>query len=200
MRSTAAKRIFEHWKSLCGAAQAPDRGAIDPSALGSALGDIFLLERKQGKVSFRLAGTRVCNVFGQELRGVAFNTIFDHTAIEDVDQIVADVFDEQIVIVAAVSALFPERISLEGELLLLPLTNHAAHDGSDRMLGMLSVAVHRPTAQPACLALDLISFRVISPQDVAESGDRGQQARRRDAVDLAAMRRARFVVHDGGIQ
>lgn len=78
-RSTIA--IFSEWQRLArtesGSFRAPKRDRIEPRKLGRHLPDIFFLEAEtQGDLSFRLAGTRICTLFGRELKDTRFLSLW----------------------------------------------------------------------------------------------------------------------------
>ncbi|MGB9364875.1 MAG: PAS domain-containing protein, partial [Xanthobacteraceae bacterium] len=66
MKQASSRELFGYWAARRGARAAPERGEIEPSAIRRALGDVFILEfdRRSGH-PFRLAGTRVCALFGR---------------------------------------------------------------------------------------------------------------------------------------
>ena len=196
MRHLATKDVFRHWRRLRGRRRAPDRRSLNPAALGAALPDVFLLECAEGIVRVRLAGTRVCALFGGELRGLAFESLFSHASAADLAEILAAVLTDQSPAIAGLSALFPDRVSAEAELLLLPLTNDHG-DGAPRILGVLTARGHRPSRHPPCAALEVIAFRILPDEDDAGAmPETGTPLRRK--ADTAAQRRARFRIYQGG--
>jgi hypothetical protein len=77
MKLATTLELFAYWNRARAGKLAPDRADIDPGAIRRALGDTFILafERPNGH-RFRLAGTRVCALFGQELKGQSFLTLW----------------------------------------------------------------------------------------------------------------------------
>lgn len=70
MKQRTLQILYAYWDSLRAGRVAPLRLEIDPSRIGSILPEIFLLERTEpATYCFRLAGTRLCEIFGTELRG-----------------------------------------------------------------------------------------------------------------------------------
>jgi hypothetical protein len=77
MRQTATTKILSYWESLGGESATPAAASIDPRALKSHLPDLFIIERLDRAVfAFRLAGTRICQRFGRELRDHDFVRLF----------------------------------------------------------------------------------------------------------------------------
>jgi hypothetical protein len=70
MQQRTLQMLFAYWNDLRAGRVAPSRLEIDPSRIGGILPEIFLLERVDAATySYRLAGTRLCEIFGRELRG-----------------------------------------------------------------------------------------------------------------------------------
>ncbi|PMU88438.1 PAS domain-containing protein, partial [Pseudomonas sp. GP01-A4] len=77
MKHPSSRAFFAYWDKMRGSARAPDRAAIDPTAVRELLGDIFVLscEPKTG-FPFRVAGTRVCALAGRDLKDQGFAALF----------------------------------------------------------------------------------------------------------------------------
>jgi hypothetical protein len=70
MKQRTLQILYTYWNGLRAGRIAPLRLEIDPSRIGAILPEIFLLERlDDATYCFRLAGTRLCEIFGTELRG-----------------------------------------------------------------------------------------------------------------------------------
>jgi hypothetical protein len=70
MKQKTVQTLYAYWNELRAGRIAPKRLEIEPSRIGAILAETFMLERmgRAGYV-YRLAGTRLCEVFGTELRG-----------------------------------------------------------------------------------------------------------------------------------
>ena len=65
--------LYSYWNELRAGRIAPQRLEIEPSRIAGILSETFMLERTDaGTYQFRLAGTRLCELFGSELRGKNF--------------------------------------------------------------------------------------------------------------------------------
>jgi hypothetical protein len=131
--------VYTYWNERRGTRPAPDRGDIEPGAIRTALGDSFILSYEEGGHAFRLAGTRVCALFGRELKGEPFADLWEETdraAIRDLLTIVAN---EIAGIVAGVAGVTGDGHCVDLELVLLPLR----HRGSshERQIGVLAPIV-----------------------------------------------------------
>ena len=190
MKQASSRELFGYWTARRGKRPAPERGEIEPSAIRRALGDVFILEfERHGGHPFRLAGTRVCALFGRELKNEPFLDLWDEETRAPLAQLLAVVADEATGVVAAATGRTAEGWSQDLELVLLPL----AHRGNThaRMIGALS-----PLVAPFWLgashlgALTLGSVRHLDPALEAPAAAR--------LVAGTQGRRAIFTVHEGG--
>lgn len=157
MKNPSTRLVFDYWDKLRGERSAPERGEIEPGALRHALADTFLLENEPIGPVFRLAGTRLCALFGRELRGRPFGALWsDVEAQGDMRRLVQTVMDETAGAVAGLAAETQNGATVHLELLLLPLRYRGRTHA--RMLGALS-----PALTPEWLGLDTLdSMRMIS--------------------------------------
>lgn len=66
----AQQALIRHWKSLRTSGGYVPRDSIDPGALRSMLACISIVAMdEQGEGRFRIAGSRLCEIFGMEVRG-----------------------------------------------------------------------------------------------------------------------------------
>jgi hypothetical protein len=183
--------LFSYWDALRGERAAPERGEIEPGEIRHVLADTFILEIKDDRrCEFRLAGTRICALFGRELKGAEFNGIWTEDARDEVRRTVDIVTTETAGIVAGLSGRTQGGERLDLELVLLPLRHRSKTQS--RVLGALS-----PAILPHWLGFDSLeglrtsSMRVIWPT--------GRVQTRGLALDEDPYaRRRRFVVHQGG--
>jgi hypothetical protein len=188
MKNMSTRLVFEYWDALRGERSAPERGEIEPGALRHALADTFVLENEPIGPVFRLAGTRMCALFGSELRTRAFTALWrDVESQGDMRRLVQTVMDETAGAVAGLSGESRGGATVYLELLLLPLRYRGRTHA--RVLGALS-----PAIVPDWLGLDqvetmrMISLRMIWP---------GAGIQRQAEVTPEEARQ-RFVVLPGG--
>jgi hypothetical protein len=73
MRHSSVRELFDYWNERRGRRVAPERGDIEPGDIRGVLADTFILAfDPPASHPFRIAGTRVCALFGRELKGEAF--------------------------------------------------------------------------------------------------------------------------------
>jgi hypothetical protein len=162
VKHSSTRALYTYWNELRGDRAAPDRGEIEPGAIRGALGDSFILSLEPAGHAFRLAGTRICALFGRELKGDAFDVLWDEadrTAARDF----LDITGNEIAgIVAGVAGITAEGVSVDLELLLLPLRHRG--NSRARQIGVLA-----PVSAPFWLGatpvttLTLKSHRHIGP-------------------------------------
>ena len=82
MKQDGSIALFQYWNRLRHGRPAPKRTEIEPADIKTLLADTFILERDtRGEAVFRLAGTRLCAVYGRELKGFSFPVALARTRI-----------------------------------------------------------------------------------------------------------------------
>jgi hypothetical protein len=73
MRHSHTQRLLDYWRQVRGEQLAPRKAAIKPHEIKDHLAFAFLLKREgEDTFTFSLAGTGLCDLFGQELKGQSF--------------------------------------------------------------------------------------------------------------------------------
>lgn len=208
MKQTATRTMFSYWDKLRGERAAPERSEIEPGAIRDILADTFILELDaERSAHFRLAGTRLCALFGGELRNRPLASLWAGHSVGEVNHYVDMVVEDTAGLVLGVTGVTQDDTRLDLEMLLLPLR----HRGKPhvRVLGALT-----PASLPSWIGLQPLAFletdslRVIASKDgrhlqpAARGGapqDAGGRVAPPDAVGKIAPRGAgRFVVYRGG--
>jgi hypothetical protein len=192
MKHPSNRDLFAYWNEQRGDRLAPERTDIEPSAIRQVLGDTFVLEADGfAHYPFRLAGTRLCALFGRELKGESFAKLWHRSGHSAVRELIAVVLEEKVGVVASVTgstsddALLPVNL----ELLLLPLAFEARAEA--RLLGAMG-----PMTAPYWLGtksigpLTLGMFRHVGPAVDAVAAPRFRAA--------AGRLRRGLTVYDGG--
>ena len=192
MKHPSTRAVYEYWMKRKGSRPAPERGDIDPTEIRHALGDTFMLAADfVDQLRFRLAGTRVCALFCREIKGEAFDEIWNIECRKAVDALMTIVNEENAPVVAGVTAHTDEGGRAELEMLVLPL----AHSGHARIraLGVLA-----PTVPPywlgaqAVTGLEMTTVRHVGPEQKGRAGPHFGRA-----VTGGRLRHG-FVVYSGG--
>lgn len=162
MKQDASVALFHYWDRLRSGRPAPTRAEIEPSDIKTLLADTFILERdSRGEAIFRLAGTRLCAMYGRELKGFLFPSLWRSTDQRVLAKLAESVFHGRGVVVVDYDGISQRQNMVNLELLLLPL---AGTHGEKRALGIIST--HR---SPYWLGNDPItdakmnSVRVVDP-------------------------------------
>lgn len=204
MQEAVSQSLYSYWDALRGGRPAPKRFEIEPSRIAQNLPDTFILERvNYTNARFRLAGTRITDALGVELRGKNLFELFD---IHD-----RRTLQNQIELVAsrcAVGLFHMTAESADGksttfEVLILPLTHTS--ETIERFLGSVSSREKPEWLGSAPLTkYKLIHHEIIWP-GLTRSGREGDfqyQAPilhdRREARIVRSARR-QFRVFDGGL-
>ncbi len=194
MKQASSRELFSYWVARRGTRVAPERGEIEPSAIRKALGDVFILEfdRVAGH-PFRLGGTRVCALFGRELKNERFIDLWDAGSRAALGELIDAIADEATGVVASARGRTAEGWTQDLELVLLPLAQRG--DTHQRMIGALAPLAVPPWLGSATLgALTLGNIRYLDP------GREAPTAARLVAGNLTAARSATFTVLEGGRQ
>jgi hypothetical protein len=141
MRERGSIELFQYWDRLRDMRPAPKRTDIEPADIKTLLADTFILEKDgRGEAVFRLAGTRLCAVFGRELKGFALASLWAFKDQRLIARLAHSAFHQKSVVVIVFEGRSQNGRVNPFELLLLPL------DGGEeapRTLGVAS-AVERP--------------------------------------------------------
>jgi hypothetical protein len=124
MKHPASRQFFAYWDGKRGDARAPDRSDIEPNAVRELLGDIFVLSCEAG-YPFRVAGTRVCALFGRDMKDNSFPALFAAQDRHEIEEITAAVADEMLPAIAGLTSTSPQGVITHLELLLLPFNTRA---------------------------------------------------------------------------
>ncbi len=200
MKHPTSRQLHAYWDRLRGERAAPERGEIEPGEIRNLLADSFILEtdpdRRSGAV--RLAGTRLCALFGRELRGTAFVDLWgEPQAAADPWRLVETVACDTVGIVAGLTGYTARDETLELELLLLPLRHRGKTQA--RILGALS-----PHCIPAWLGsrpvlrVEAVSLRVLEAGVPEPAVRRFVEALPEPANDARPARFGHLLVHEGG--
>jgi hypothetical protein len=141
MKQRESIELFQYWDRLRDKRPAPKRTEIEPADIKTLLADTFILEKdSRGEAVFRLAGTRLCAVFGRELKGFALLSLWAFKDQRLIARLAHSAFHAKSVVVIAFEGRSQNGRTSLFELLLLPLDGGAE---APRTLGVAS-AVEKP--------------------------------------------------------
>jgi hypothetical protein len=137
MKQKTLQTLYGYWNEVRAGRLAPRRLEIEPSRIAGILSETFMLERiDAGTYQYRLAGTRLCAMFGSELRG---KNLLDGWSEQDRHVLVRDlttICEQGAVAVLAFEGASDTRHRLEIEVILLPLLHAGQKIG--RIIGAMS--------------------------------------------------------------
>jgi hypothetical protein len=147
MKHVLTRELYDYWNGRRGEEAMPERSDIDPAAIRRLLADSFVLAVEPGQSPrFRVAGTKVCELFCRELRGEDFFGLWGREAVPQIRDFLSLVSAEGIGILAGATLEAGDELSCPLELLILPLSLQGK--GGERMLGSLV-----PLQQPFWLGI-----------------------------------------------
>jgi hypothetical protein len=138
MKHPSNRELFDYWNERRGERLAPERADIEPAAIRHVLGDTFVIEMCGSENHlFRIAGTRLCALFGRELKAESFLKLWNRTGQTAIRELLAVVMDEKVGIVASATGSTADDIlaPINLELLLLPLAFRSHSEA--RVMGAL---------------------------------------------------------------
>ncbi|NKN14135.1 PAS domain-containing protein [Rhizobium laguerreae] len=139
MRVQTTIEIFDYWNRIRGAADAPLKSQVEPSAVPHLLQSLFILERREGgDIGFRLAGTRICDLFGRDLRGERFSSLWANGQLADIECTAMGVMDHAMPALFNATGYSTVGHQASFEIIMMPLRSP---DGAcDRLLGAIAPA------------------------------------------------------------
>jgi hypothetical protein len=187
MKHAASRELFAYWDERRGNRPAPERAEIEPGAIRHILGDAFILGIDAAAAHpFRLAGTRVCALFGRELKNEPFIGLWAAASQPTIADLIAILTTERIGTVAGVTARNIDGEPIDLELLLLPLSS--PRPSLARGLGILA-----PLKTPKWLGVSPLGALTLGPRRHL-----GAPLERRILPRFMTAGRRQFVVHEGG--
>ena len=203
MKQRTSQLLLQYWNTVRGDRMAPHRFDIEPAQIAGILPETCILERSaNGSCQFRLAGTRICDQFGRELRGVAFERLASEADRPVIEEMFAAITDQGAIGVLELTATDTEGRSLHFEALILPLL-HVSGTVS-RYLGAIS-----PIKPPAWIGTSPLVPGPLASHELLWADGRPHaviESTNRQAPFMPAMAGARIVrfdrrqfrVYDGG--
>lgn len=145
LQSVHSNEVFTYWDSLRAGRAAPSRAQIDPAALRHRLPDLFMLDWNGPQLNFRLAGTRICERFGRELRDTRFLSLWSKACRDQVNEAALAALRLEEAVMMEIR-LTGANEALSFEMLLLPL--RSVSGVVDRLLGCLLPLTSAPATLP----------------------------------------------------
>ena len=133
MKHPSNRELFDYWNERRGERLAPERADIEPARHPPRAGRHLRDSRSSGSENhpFRLAGTRLCALFGRELKAESFLKLWQRSGQTAIRELLAVVMEEKVGIVASATGTTADDTlaPINLELLLLPLAYPVAQRG-----------------------------------------------------------------------
>lgn len=203
MKHHTTQTLFNYWNDVRQDRLAPRRFEIEPAQIAPILPYTFILERRDAATyRFRLAGTAICDAFGQEFRETNFLDGWPPDDRISLERHLAVVSQQGGVGLLDVKGATEHQRSAAFEVILLPLVH--SHDTIDRILGAIA-----PLEPPDWLGYEVLSTRALITSTIIWPNGKPQSVldlMHRQAPFLPHVRKARIVrserrqfrVYDGG--
>jgi len=200
MQQATSRQLYAYWDRVRNGRIAPRRFEIEPAKIAPLLPETFIAEcTGLRSYRFRLAGTKICEQFGRELRGTDLMSLWGPKDRDAFASLLRTVFSDAAVGQVLFHAYTEAHRQAKFELVLMPLIHTS--ETINRVLGavtaieppfwlgtapllrheILEVHLHWPDGSPA--------FTVPAPPTQPPAG----------AAEVVKLARRRFRVYDGGL-
>jgi hypothetical protein len=157
MKDYIANEVLSHWENLRDGRLVPKRSDIDPRALRNALNYTFILEADApNNIRFRLAGSKLCDCMGMEMRGMPVYSMIDPAA--------RNAFNNAIQTCMARPQILSLRMHPIASMVLLPMADE--YNNINRVLGCVTVDPNHPDFPKRFSVLSMTKTRIIAAKSV----------------------------------
>lgn len=157
--------LKSYWERLRAGRIAPYRAEIDPRQFESALENMFIVEKiGDDNMRIRLAGMKICEMMGMEVRGMQSGYLIDETDRTRFERLLGVVMGEPAVVEVKLAAQHRAG-AFAATMLLMPLRSDFGE--INRVLGCLSFDGDI-VAAPLALAIADVAVTPIEPSQAAE--------------------------------
>lgn len=172
MRNHTTKAMLDYWMELFDKINPdtkaeqklrwPERSDIQPSTCRDLLGDMFILNLEHGSATYRLAGTRLCSLFGRELKQEDYSAVFQDIDIRAASNWAGSIGSDDFLVLICADGITSDGEILPLETLLMPLSQQGV--SNRRALGM-TVPLTRPNwiGSKPIVEQRIRSVRIIRP-------------------------------------
>jgi len=126
-----------YWSRIRQGRETPDQSDIDPKALKRVLSSVFLLDARSGHLTYRLAGTTLCERHGGELRGRDFLHQWDTDSRIKISDLLQKSLRARVPACLTSIGATSDCHMIEIETVLMPITFGAPHP--ERFLGVAQI-------------------------------------------------------------
>jgi hypothetical protein len=138
MNDVMISSLKTYWERLRAGRIAPYRAEIDPREFENALENMLIVERiAPGNLRIRLAGMKVCEMMGMEIRGMQPDMFVVEGDRARFDRLLGVVMSEPAVVEIEMEVAGPKSLRQRATMLLMPLRSDFGE--INRVLGCLSL-------------------------------------------------------------
>ena len=139
LKHPGSRRLFEYWSDLRAGRSAPYKAEVTAQGIGRTLAsNTFILENLgEGNLRFRLAGSKLYDIFGLEVRGMSALSIMNDTSRARFRALISEAMQNVRVGVCRASAMTPSGEQIMLEMIFAPLRSD--FDQMNRMLGAVHI-------------------------------------------------------------
>ncbi|HAH65024.1 MAG TPA: PAS domain-containing protein [Rhizobiales bacterium] len=192
MQQPTSRQLYAYWDRVRNGRVAPRRFEVEPAKIAALLPETFIAECA-GMLGyrFRLAGTKICEQFGRELRGADLLSLWDTDDRDAVASLLRNVFTDAAVGHFVFRAYSRTNRQASFELVLLPLIHTG--EAINRVLGAIT-AIEPPF---------WLGAEPLSRQEIVEMHlhwpDGAPPPAARSGAEAVRLARRRFRVFEGGL-
>jgi hypothetical protein len=192
MQQPTSRQLYAYWDRVRNGRVAPRRFEIEPAKIAALLPETFIAECA-GLLGyrFRLAGTKICEQFGRELRGADLPGLWEAHDREAVLSLLRNVFTDAAVGHFVFRAYTRTNRQASFELVLMPLIHSG--ESVNRVLGAIT-AIEPPF---------WLGAEPLSRQEIVEMHlhwpDGAPPPAARSGAEVVRLARRRFRVFEGGL-
>jgi hypothetical protein len=163
MQHQSTNALFQYWNRLRDGRSAPRRSEIEPADIKTLLADTFILEADtRGEPVFRLAGTRMCAIYGRELKGFSFPSIWRNKDHRMLSRLMRGVFTDRTLLTIDYQGISTQGRAAQFEMLLLPIESGSE---SQRCLGISTANQYTYwLGSDAVIDAEIASVRTVDPE------------------------------------
>ena len=155
--------LLTYWEHLRAGRIAPLRSEIDPREIRGALDHTFILEHTRfGEFRFRLAGSKLCERMGMELRGMPAYSLLAPDYRDEFTQVLDGIIADPEVVQLQLGSSTGTFGARPAQMLLLPMCN--ADGRINRVLGCLTSEANAFATPERFALLGRKTTRIISNQ------------------------------------
>lgn len=137
MQQKTSKQLYAYWDRMRHGRLAPSRHEIEPAHIPALLPETFIAECGGfADYRIRLAGTRICDQFGRELRDCSLLDFWTTRDREALESLVHSVITDGAVAVMCFAAAREDGARADFEMTLMPLIHNS--ETVNRLLGCVT--------------------------------------------------------------